>query len=488
MVTREADVIDARGLPSRVVATLGGWAQAVRAAFTRPGPERFEGLLLLKAAVATVLAWQLAVHVLDSPTPFYAPMAALLVVDRTMVRSLGASARRVAAVVVGMSIAWLVGSLVGVTWWSMVVVMFVALLIGRWELLGDHGIQVPTMVLLSLITVNGTDTEFTYLTIVETVLGGAVGVAVNAVVLAPMHLDEPRDALRDLTARVQDVLADIATGLREGWDAARARRWYHRATDLHDRVPEVLTAVETGRESTRWNWRHRLRPARIDWDGYVRTVETVRRAQWQVAGIARTLVDVADDADRHPAPTARWLHSYADVLDDLGTAISHFGVGSPESRAAVQQHVEQGLEVLDTMSEEVRRTPLDDPHAWPAYGALVLEAERLARELLASDAEAAVPTDTGPIRMPLAESVPAVGQLQQQVPVVREQLPRIIERVSALGQAPSGGPPPPPEPGPDGDGLDGDGPDRSAGVTEAQRPPVEGDLAGQRVDDRLGPA
>ena len=179
-------------------------------------------------------------------------MAALLVVYGTMVRSIGASARRVAAVVVGMSIAWLVGSLVGVTWWSMVLVMFVALLIGRWELLGDHGIQVPTMAPLSLITVNGTDTEFTYLTIVQTVLGGVVGVAVNAVVLAPMHLEEPRDALRDLTTRVQDLLGDIATGIREGWDADRARRWYHHATDLGDRVPEVLQAVETGRESTRF--------------------------------------------------------------------------------------------------------------------------------------------------------------------------------------------------------------------------------------------
>ena len=261
-------------------------------------------MLLLKAAVATVLAWQLAVRLLDSPAPFYAPMAALLVVDRTMVRSVWASARRVAAVVVGLSIAWLVGSLVGVTWWSMVFVMFIALLIGRWRRLGDHGIQVPSIVLLSLITVNGTDTDFTYLTIVETVLGGIVGVAVNAVVLAPMHLDEPRDALRDLTARVQAVLGDVADGLREGWDADRARRWYHHATDLGDRVPEALRAVETGRESTRWNWRHRLRPARIDWDGYVRTVEAVRRAQWQVAGIARTLVDAADDADRHPAPSA----------------------------------------------------------------------------------------------------------------------------------------------------------------------------------------
>jgi hypothetical protein len=459
VVSPEVEVVDARPLPSRLVATVRGWAQAVRAALTRSGPERFEALLLLKAAVATVLAWQLAVHLLDSATPFYAPMAALLVVDRTMVRSLWASARRVAAVVVGMSIAWLVGSLVGVTWWSMVVVIFVALLIGRSQLLGDHGIQVPTMVLLSLITVNGTDTEFTYLTIVETVLGGVVGVAVNAVVLAPMHLDEPRDALRDLTSRLQDVVGEIAVGLREGWDAQQARRWYQHATDLHDRVPEVLRAVETGRESTRWNWRHRLRPARIDWDGYVSTVEAVRRAQWQVAGIARTLVDAADDGDRHPSPTEGWLHSYAGVLEELGEAISHFGVWSEESRGAVEEHVGRALEVLDVMSEEVRRTPLDDSHAWPAYGALVLEGERLGRELLTSNAQASVPTDTGPIRMPLAESVPAVGQLQQQVPAVGQQLPRIIGRVSSLGRPPEGAPEPPPTEAP-AEGADVGGPAR----------------------------
>ena len=458
VVSREVEVVDARGLPSRVLATLRGWGRAARAALTRPGPERFEAVLLLKAAIATVLAWQAAVHLLGSPAPFYAPMAALLVVDRTMVRSLWASARRVAAVVVGMSIAWLVGSVVGVTWWSMVVVMFVALLIGRWRRLGDHGIQVPTMVLLSLITVSGTDTEFTSLTIVQTVLGGVVGVAVNALVLAPMHLDEPRDALRDLTSRVQDVLQDVAAGLREGWDAERARHWYSSATDLGDRVPQALRAVETGRESTRWNWRHRIRPARIDWDGYVRTVEAVRRSQWQVAGIARTLVDAADDADRHPAPTAGWLDSYADVLDEVGEAISHFGVGSEESRAAVERHVGHALEVLDAMSEQVRRTPLDDPHAWPAYGALVLEGERLARELLTSNAEASVPTDTGPLRVPLAESLPVVGQLQQQVPVVGEQLPRVIERVSALGRPGSVGRPPAPPAGADASAAEGPAP------------------------------
>ena len=53
MVSREIDVVDARRLPSRLMATLRGWAQAVRAALTRPGAERFEAVLLLKAAAAT---------------------------------------------------------------------------------------------------------------------------------------------------------------------------------------------------------------------------------------------------------------------------------------------------------------------------------------------------------------------------------------------------------------------------------------------------
>ena len=101
----------------------------------------------------------------------------------------------------------------------MVPVLLVAMLLGRWRRLGDHGIQVPIMVLLSLLTVKGTDTQFTYLTIVETVLGGIIGVATNAVVLAPLHIQQPRDAVRSLTARVRRLLNDMSEGLREGWDA-----------------------------------------------------------------------------------------------------------------------------------------------------------------------------------------------------------------------------------------------------------------------------
>jgi len=398
-----------------VTSTLATWTRTTRRAVAHAGPERDTGLMLAKAAIATVVAWQVAVHLLDSPQPFYAPLAALLVVDQTMVRSLGASAQRIAAVVLGMSVAWLVGSMVGVSWWTMVPVMLVALLLGRWRRLGDHGLQVPTLVLLSLLTVHGTDTQFTYLTIVETVVGGVIGVATNAVVLAPLHIQQPRDAVRGLTSRVRRLLDDMATGLREGWDAERARRWYDTSTEIVQTAPEVMESIATGRESTRLNPRHDLRPVDIDWAGYERTVETVRRSQWQVSGIARTLVDAvdavegADGAQRLPVPSQHFLERYAEALEDIGSAVDHFGLRDDEEQAQVDRHLRAAMETLDELGAWVRETPLDDPHAWPAYGALILDAQRLARELSAKKEEATVPTDSGPIRLPLQEGLRQLG-------------------------------------------------------------------------------
>jgi hypothetical protein len=389
--------------PSRAVGALAHGAGIARRALTERGTERDAALLMLKAALATVIAWQFAVRVLHSPSPFYAPMAALLVVDRTMVRSLWASAQRVVAVVVGMSAAWLVGSVVGVHWWSMLPVIYLALLIARWRRLGDHGIQVPAMALLSLLTVGGTNTQFTYLTIVETVVGGIIGVLTNAVVLAPLHVHKPREQIQLLTERVRDLLGEISRGLREGWDADAARRWYDVSTELIALAPSIRAEIETGIESTKFNLRDNLRPLEVDWAGYAETVEAIRRSQWQISGIARTLVDAADEEEAQPAPSPAFLDDYAGVLDDIAEALAHFGLADEDEHTVVRDRLRHASATLDRLGEQVRTTELEDPRAWPAYGALLLDGQRLVRELEVHGGTAVMPTDSGPIRRPTPE-------------------------------------------------------------------------------------
>ncbi|KRF47782.1 hypothetical protein ASH01_21530 [Terrabacter sp. Soil811] len=374
--------------------------RALRRALHQPGPERDALLLLVKAAVATVLAWQFAVRVLDSPVPFYAPMAALLVVDRTMVRSLSASAQRIAAVVLGLSVAWVVATVFGVTWWTMFGVILVALVIGRWSRLGEHGIQVPAMVLLSLITAGGTDEQFTYLTIVETVAGGIIGVATNAIVLAPLHLTKPRQRVSALARQVRELLEEMATGLRGDWDVQSARRWYRRGGEIGDKAPYVVDDIRTGRESMRFNLRDNIRPADVDWDGYERTVTTLRRTVWEVTGIGRTLVDAADERRRRPAPSDTFLAEYADALDGIAQAVSQLGRHDDEATRRFDEGAARAREVLTSLSEQVRTTPLEDPEQWPVYGSLISDSLRAVAELESAREAAVVPGDTGSLRLP----------------------------------------------------------------------------------------
>jgi hypothetical protein len=387
--------------------------RALGRALHQAGPERDALLLLVKAAIATVLAWQFAVRVLKSPVPFYAPMAALLVVDRTMVRSLSASAQRIAAVVLGLSVAWVVSTVFGVYWWTMFGVILVALVIGRWSRLGDHGIQVPAMVLLSLITAKGTNEEFTYLTIVETIAGGVIGVATNAIVFAPLHLTKPRQRVAVLARQVRELLEEMAEGLRGDWDARAANRWYRRGSEIADKAPFVIDDIRTGRESMRFNLRDNLRPADIDWEGYEHTVTTLRRTLWQATGIARTLVDAADERGHQPTPSDSFLAEYADALAALAVAVSKFGRHDDEATAAFDAGIAKAYDVLTTLREQVRTTPLEDPDEWPVYGSLISDSLRAIAELEAARESAVLPTDTGNLRLPPTSS-PLWGRLRRQ--------------------------------------------------------------------------
>jgi hypothetical protein len=215
--------------------------------------------------------------------------------------------------------------------------------------------------------------------------------------------------VRSLSTQVRELLREMAEGLREGWDAEDARRWYDTSTDIVRLAPTVSETIDKGRESTRFNPRHGVRPAAVDWMGYQRTVETVRRTQWQVSGIARTLVDAADERERQPAPSRSFLQGYADALDEIGSAVDHFGLREGAERDEVDRHLRAALVALDELGTWVRETPLDDPQAWPAHGALILDAQRLANELSATKEEATVPTDAGPVRIPWPERLRRLG-------------------------------------------------------------------------------
>ena len=76
-----------------------------------------------RSTVATVIAYAVARQLSSAPAPLTAPLAALLVTQVTLYTTLKTGMRRVNAVVAGVLIATGFSSLVGLTWWSLGIVI-----------------------------------------------------------------------------------------------------------------------------------------------------------------------------------------------------------------------------------------------------------------------------------------------------------------------------------------------------------------------------
>jgi len=221
---------------------------------SRKGPERQLVVQVLKSVVAAMLAWLIAIHVLEVRQPFVAPMIALLMVQPTIVQSLVKGTQQVAAVTMGMVTALVVFGLVD----STVVALGIALLVttgfAAWRRLGDQGTYAP-IVALTMISLQSVGETYFERRLLETVVGVVVGAAINFAVKPPHYLDSARASATICVDDATGIMRDIAEGLRSGWSVDDARGWVARTDRLQSQVSSCLEDLGWAGESVRLNFR-----------------------------------------------------------------------------------------------------------------------------------------------------------------------------------------------------------------------------------------
>jgi uncharacterized membrane protein YgaE (UPF0421/DUF939 family) len=165
-------------------------------------------LQLVKTVVAAVAAWVLASQVFDLPQAFLAPWAALLVVHATVYRTFSRGLRQVAGAVLGVLLAWAVGSYLGLTTTAVSILLVVGLLVGSLRWFRDESTAVAATGLIVLTTGFSTQDQMLLDRLFDTSIGIVVGLAVNMVVWPP---------LRDYSAaKAIDVVDDGVGGATRG--------------------------------------------------------------------------------------------------------------------------------------------------------------------------------------------------------------------------------------------------------------------------------
>ncbi|HEX7536906.1 MAG TPA: aromatic acid exporter family protein [Dermatophilaceae bacterium] len=359
----------------------------MRAALLRRG--RRPGLRTAKTTLAAVLSYVLAQRLGTSPQPVLAPLTALLVVQLTMYETLASGLQRVASVVTGVLIAVGVATWVGLTWWSLGMVVAASLIIGRLLRLGPHLLEVPisAMLVLAVGGAEGAALDRVY----ETLVGAAVGVCVNLVIAAPLYVQPASDAIGELAERMAAFLRQLADQLGEGWSRESADRMLNEARHLGDEVDHADRTLGRAQDSARFNPRAaRAREAlprlRTGLTGLEHAYVTIRN-------LCRSLLDRTYFVPSDQAETvydAQVRGELAQVLEAAADAIGHVSAVTSgiEAQDAARTEVDRRLSELhrrrDRLAALLHEESTSDRAIWQQHGALLTDLDRMRIEIEAA--------------------------------------------------------------------------------------------------------
>jgi hypothetical protein len=340
----------------------------------------------IRATAAAVLAYGVAEQLSSEPAPLTAPLTALLVVQVTLYSTLTTGVRRVVAVVAGVLIAVGFSAVVGLSWWSLGLIILAALTVGQFIRVGEFVIEVAISAMLVLGVTQLASQAWDR--VLETLIGAGVGLLFDVVFAPPVWVEPAAESIVGLARRTRSLLLSIGEELDRPVPVELAADRLHEARRLDQDVAGVDAALRQAEDSLRLN-------PRISEGLLARLVlrtglDTLEICVVVVRVMARSLTDLARRREEgeplFPAETAQALQ---ELLADVGAAMVSYAVlvTTPVSGSAEQAENRLAAELSAAWD---RREPLaqmlltsvrQHPYAWQLYGSLLAEIDRILDEM-----------------------------------------------------------------------------------------------------------
>jgi uncharacterized membrane protein YccC len=311
----------------------------------------------VKTVVACVVAWVVAVKVFSLPMAFLAPWSALLVVHATVYRTVSDGIRQVGATVVGVFLAWLAGTFIGLAPGALALTLLLAILVGYLPRSGLDGTAVASAAILVLTVGLATHGDMLGYRFLDVGIGIGVGLLVNAVVWPPLRDISAARAIDGVAGAVGLLLRDIAGALRNERREEDVTSWIRRTREIDADIDRAWALLRQARESGRLNPRRGAAAVRAAGE-FGEVLQRDEQAVAEIRSMTRTLgYSVTRARDWEPAFRERWVA----LLDETGAAVRD----SDTARVALLGERRADL------AEELSSERLPALH-WTEYGGLVV--------------------------------------------------------------------------------------------------------------------
>lgn len=339
----------------------------------------------VRSAAAATVAYVVALHFSPEAAPLTAPLTALLVVQVTLYATLTTGIRRVNAVVAGVLVAIGFSALVGLTWWSLGLLILAALAVGHLVRVSEFVPEVAISAMLVLGVTRIGDTAWAR--ILETVIGAVVGLGCNLLFAPPVWVGAAGESIEDLARRMRRLMRRVGDEAAYRTEVAVAAESLHEARRLDHDIVEVDAALKQAEDSLRLN--PRVREGLLHRVVLRTGLDTLEICTVVLRVLTRTLTDLAKERDPEPLFESRIGEVFEQLLSEVGDAVVSFAVlvttdvsrsaESAESRLAHELTAATATrdKLAQLLLEEVQR----DAHQWQLYGAVVTEVTRMLDEL-----------------------------------------------------------------------------------------------------------
>ncbi|WP_399893677.1 aromatic acid exporter family protein [Streptomyces sp. BBFR51] len=341
----------------------------------------------LRSAAAASIAYVIAVRLTPdkSAAPLTAPLTALLVVQVTLYATLKMSIRRVNAVVAGVLVAIAFSQLVGLSWWSLALLIVAALGVGHLVRAHEFTAEVAISAMLVLgVTSHG---SLAWARVVETLIGAIVGLVFNLILAPPVWVEQAGESIVGLARQVRQLM------LRMGEEAADSTPFHEAAARLHEArrldhdIGEVDEDLRQAEDSLRFN--PRVREGLLHRVVLRTGLDTLEICTVVMRVLARTFTDLAKEREPEPLFPPETGATIQQLLSEIADAVVSFSVlvttsASDDAESAEERlstELRQAAATRDRLAvlllEEVRR----DERQWQLRGAVLAEVNRIIDEM-----------------------------------------------------------------------------------------------------------
>jgi uncharacterized membrane protein YgaE (UPF0421/DUF939 family) len=281
---------------------------------------RYTLIPIIQSAVAAALAWLIASQLVGHVSPFFAPIAAVLSLGVSLGQRMRRSIELIVGVALGVLIADLLIAVIGRGTWQIGVVVALAMVVAVFA--GGGPLVVNQAAASGILLVALTPAAQTGMVatdrFVDAIIGGVVGIAINAVFLPVNPVVVVRRAANRLLDGLTDSLEQLGKALETG-DAELAKQALGVARQLEESLEQFDSDLVAGAEIAR------IAPVRWRMQGhlalYVDAIGDIDNATRNVRVLARrsaTMLRVGESVDPGlPAAVYRLAESIRTLRNEL---------------------------------------------------------------------------------------------------------------------------------------------------------------------------